>query len=247
MDPNKALFETYKKYWPSLQIALNQIASKKGIDIVQLKISYPLLIHVFPEYQKTKTKLMIVGQQTRGWGWKNITKFWGTSKWDDSVEELIEELIKKYKGFHLGEKYYSTPFWHSAHKLFQKIEPSGPEYGFLWSNLIKIDQKGKDPKDFIKETVCNSFPVLPLEIEVTRPDVAVFLTGPYYDKIIRQTFNGLNFDKIEGYKERTLARIVHYRLPKDSFRTYHPNYFIRSGKSHELDKVFNKIAELVKN
>jgi len=251
MDYNKALFEMYEEHWPRLRKALDL----KGVNTIQEKISYPLLIHVFPEYQKMKIKLFIVGQQTKGWGWNGVADYLGTSKWDDfvekldddnSVEQFVKELTKIYMGFHLGEKYYRSPFWRSSHKLFRGLNPSGPEYGFLWSNLVKVDQHQKRPRSSIEEIVFNLFPVIPLEIEITRPDVVVFFTGPYYDQRLMQTFNRLGFDKIEGYDEETLSRLTHNGLPKNSFRTYHPNWFIRSGKSRELDKVFSKISELAK-
>jgi len=237
MDLNEALFETYKEYWPRLREAL------KRVDTVQLKISYPLLMYIFPEYHEAKIKLFVVGQQTKGWGWRDA-EFWGTSRWDNSVEELIKKLIKIYKGFHLGEKYYNSPFWRSSHKLFQKLNPCGPEYGFLWSNVIKVDQNQQCPASFIEEVVCNSFPILPLEIEITRPDVVVFFTGPYYDQRLMETLNGLSLAKIEGYSEKILSRIVHNELPKNSFRTYHPNWFSRSRKKYELEGVINKITKL---
>ena len=238
MDPNKALFGIYKNKLPFLKIAL------EDVNTVQKKISYPLLIHAFPKYQQANVKLFVVGQQTYGWGFnKYRDEYWCPSKWDNSFEKLIGELIKVYKNFHLGEDYYSTPFWRAAYNLYRKLNAYGPEYGFLWSNLVKVDQDQNRPEGFVEEIVCNSFPVLPLEIEVTRPDVVVFFTGPRYDQRLKQTFRALSFDKIQGYDERTLSRVVHGGLPKNSFRTYHPKYLSLSG---ELEKVIDKITELVR-
>lgn len=219
MDYNSTLFEIYKEHWPALQTAL------KNIDTKERNISYPLLIRVPPEYERTKTKVFVIGQETYGWGFHNA-EYWGTAKWHNSIDELINRLMDVYSGFNLGKKYYSTPFWYTAHNLFNKLNPSGPHYGFLWSNLIKVDQNKGCPEDHIEVTVRNSFPVLPLEIKTTSPDVVVFFTGPYYDYIIKRLFNDVILIGIEGFETRQFAQIIQSDLPQYTFRTYHPRYGI---------------------
>jgi hypothetical protein len=218
---NDNLVEIYQKYWPNL---LNVISED---DITSKKIHYPLLINIPQEYEKMPKKLFVVGQQTRG-GRKG-------------VQHLdINELMLWYKDFNLGQKKGSSPFWYACHLLHQTLNPSAPKYGFVWSNLIKIDEKNKRPSPDLEEKICSAFPVLPLEIEVAHPDIVVFFTGPNYDSRLKKTFNGLILEPMEGYKPRTFARIVHKMLPYNSFRVYHPVYINRS-KPYQLHDIYSEI------
>jgi len=252
MDINKALSETYRKYWPYLQEAL------KGINTIELGISYPHLLYVFPEYLQTRYRLLVVGQQTGGWGFDNA-EYWGSSSWDDSIEKLedydfikklTEELIKVYiRCFHT-EKYLRGVLLPTARKLFRRLNPFSPEQGFVWSNLIKIDQVGKRlVDDYTEKLVCNSFPVLLQEIKITNPDVVVFFTGPHYDERLEEIFPGVQIITMEGFGPQanfsaaTLAKVIHGELPAKSFRTYHPRPLNQGG---ELERVLDAIVEEVR-
>lgn len=236
MDTNNLLFETYREYWPNLQNAL------KDVDAIRKKISYPLLVHVFPEYEQSDTKVFIIGQQTYGWGFdQKKALFWGTSEWEDCPEYLIERIIGIYKGFQLGEKYFKTPFWSLSHRLYNSINPNSSKNGFLWSNIVRLDQSQNRPEEHIEELVCDAFPVLPYEIKITKPDVVVFFTGPYYDQRLIRTFEDAIFESINGYAAKTLARIIHKDLPYHSYRTHHPKYIYMSKQPH----IFERILALV--
>jgi hypothetical protein len=222
MDLNATLVKTYRQHWTNLQSVLRET------DNVEKNFTYPLLINIFPEYLIAPVKLFVVGQQTRGWQKK-------------TEGDAITYLIQRYEHFHLGQRYRRTPFWQACHQLNLKLNPDGPQYGFIWSNLIKIDQNKHRPVAEIEEKVCTAFPVLPLEIQISRPDVVVFFTGPNYDFRLKKTFYGLTFQAIAGYKVRTLARVIHNSLPYNSFRTYHPAY-IRRSKQLLLEEIVSKIV-----
>lgn len=86
-----------------------------------------------------------------------------------------------------------------------------------------------------------NFNVLPSEIKALNPDIVIFLTGPDCDDRLSTTFttNGpVQFEKIDGFGERQLVRIIHLDLPRHSYRTYHPGYSVRYP-----DEVFNPIVE----
>jgi len=224
---NIQLYEVYRKFWNNLKDALQKI------NTVNLKISDPLLLYAFPEYEKAKVKLLIVGQQTCGWS-------------DDSGDTLdadpIKKVMERYKNFHLGEKYKKSPFWYSSHDLYNKLNPDGPAYGFLWSNLIRVDQNCQRPKELIENVVCESSPLLAYEINLLKPDIVVFFTGPYYDNRLKKTFGKLTFEKVEGFRERVLSRIQHDGLPKYSFRTYHPNYLrLQRLLESVISKIINEV------
>lgn len=236
---NSSLCSTYQQYLPQFELALNQL------NTIKSHLSYPLLVNAFPEYFKSRIKLFIVGQQTKGWSlYDSKGDHWYGINRNYSPDDLIRRLLDVYKGFNLGQNYYNSPFWRSSHRLYCKLNPSGPEYGFLWSNLIRIDQDQRRLAPDIEESVCNVFPILQQEIELAKPDVLIFFTGPNYDSRLENTFNGLTYGVIKGYALRTLARIQHNDLPTNSFRTYHPGYLTRSLTKEEVDGILSKIAEL---
>ncbi len=112
---------------------------------------------------------MIVGQQTL-----EFEGLLGEGLGADSVAQLA----RVYADFQLGAHYRSTPFCQGAHEVYDKLNPGGPEGGFVWSNLIKADQYGGRPEPEVEEAICRTFGVLPQEIEILKPDVVLFFTGP---------------------------------------------------------------------
>ena len=173
-------------------------------------VSAPHLIQVPEGYAHASTRLMVVGQQTYGWG-------------EPPYVGSVELLMAGYASFDLGNGYRRSPFWVASHKLHRALNPEGPERAFLWSNLVKVDCKGARPAPEIEDMV-SRLGLLQMEIELTNPDVVVFFTGPYYDDRLTATFPGVRFVDAG----RHIQRLEHPQLPKRSFRTYHPNYLRRS-------------------
>jgi hypothetical protein len=81
--------------------------------------------------------------------------------------------------------------------------------------------------------------LLQAEIEITKPSVVVFFTGPSYDHRLASTFPGLSFET----SSRRLSRVFHPLLPRHSYRTYHPNYLRRSKSNWTvLDEIKDLVA-----
>ncbi len=209
----RQLRELYGRHWPAVMRALEELPAKE-----KERLCGPLLMDVFPEYFQAPQKLLVVGQQTGGWaqGWKVPPD-----------EDPIEWLVDVYSGFHLAENYLPTPFWGCAWQLSRNLNPTGPNYGYLWTNLFRFDQNKREPEGSIKKLSCEAFPVLPDEIKITAPDVVVFLTGPSNDYWLKAVFPGLQFEPIDGFP--VLSRLIdsHGRLPEKTLRAYHPNYILR--------------------
>lgn len=151
---NDLLSEMYRKHWTDLQEAL------KNVDTIGKEISYPLLAYVFPEYEQSNTRIFIIGQQTYGWGFdQRKALFWGSSEYENHPEYLIERIIGIYKGFQLGDKYYKTPFWSASRKLYNSINPKSSNNGFVWSNLVRLDQSQNRPEEDLPVTSISSKPM----------------------------------------------------------------------------------------
>jgi hypothetical protein len=107
------------------------------------------------------------------------------------------------------------------------VNPAGPNYGFLWTNLVKVDQDEHEPDWGIKEIVATNFPVLAEEIRIVKPDVIMFFTGPNYDHWIRVALPEVVFEPVEGMSERRCVRLVHQDLLL-TYRVYHPSGIMRT-------------------
>ena len=178
---------------------------------------------------------MVVGQETYGWG--------------DLGENSLHSLEMCYQVFNLGEKYDRSPFWQASHELACKLNPKEPDqYCFAWSNLLKIDRiTGKNKSE--QNTGTRPYPedidwvlslgLLPLEVNILKPDAVVFFIGPNYGAWLKTTFNGAIFNR--PTPAQPLGTVVHPDLPKHAYITYHPGYLWRK----KLRSVITKIAKEV--
>lgn len=194
-------------------------------------ISKPLLMSVPPLYAETRHKLMVVGQETLGWGEERTLN--------------ARDLMEEYDAWALGKAYQTTPFWAAARQVANALNGPGGMDGFLWTNLVKVNGVGGRPASDVEEAV-SSLGLLQKEIEITRPDVVVFFTGPNYDGRLVATFPGVTFEQTSSTESlRCLATVRHRQLPTRSFRTYHPAYLRRRGKWSVLDAIAKAtVAEL---
>ncbi len=241
-DINYRLYSVYRHFWPNISKVL------ADVDTFGYGISYPLLLNVFDEYLKSSSKLFIVGQQTKGWGFSHRrANFWGTSPWENDADLLIHQIVRIYEGFDLGKHYRASPFWIASHQLNTLINPNGHREGFVWSNLVKLDSGGERLELDLEDVLCEAFPVLPLEIRITKPDVVVFFTGPRYDTRIKKTFPGIVFNGLGNHPERRLCRLYHRDLPFHTYRTYHPNYLFRSKQKSLINEIHFEIKKYSMN
>ncbi|MFC7371364.1 hypothetical protein ACFQPF_06730 [Fictibacillus iocasae] len=211
----RVLESTYLEHWDYLTEAIQQ----SGVSISEL--SMPWLIDVVPGYIEDKHKVLIVGKESNGW-----------EKYSDLLtvekEEAVRKLQNMYLQFRQDNKWAHAPFWKGAHEIHKALNPDSPDYTFMTTNLIRIDQNNTRPSKSVEEAVCSSFLVLHSEIEMLEPDVMIFFTGPYYDERIRQTFEGVSFEMVDGFDPRILAQLKHDKLPIHTYRTYHPGFSLRN-------------------
>jgi hypothetical protein len=217
---NEELAELYKSVYDGLMKALAPFSS----------VSQPLLCRVPDGYTKTFIRLMVVGQQTYGWD---------TSPRADGVPALMD----LYRDFDLARTCpdRGKPFWSAMHQVFCGLNPDSPERSFIWSNLVKVDQRGNRPDPQVEEIV-SVHRLLPKEIAITCPDAVAFFTGPDFDTRLKATFPNCHFEQVTpSTPTKVLARLVHPELPRSSFRTYHPGYLRRSGQWQTVGDLITHI------
>ena len=210
-NSNRRLREYYEGNVPVIQ----------GNLIEYSNVSGPLLISLTNDYENSGRKVLIVGQQTNGWG---------------NLYGSVEDLISTYEEFSFGKKYHNSPFWRGANLLYDNICPDGPKRGFMWTNIVKADVDGKRPSRVIEEIVAHS-QLFQEELCILQPEIVVFFTGPNYDERLEVTFPGFRKEPISDFSDR----IISHRLPDLSYRTYHPKWLQMTNNFDEILKIVKQI------
>ena len=193
-------------------------------------LSQPQLMAIPQSYLDSEFRLMIVGQESNGWG---------DPLWDASSDEGRALLLNDYTGFNvaLGSRSHTTPFWQGAYRIRDLLNPAGPANGFLWSNLVPVSEKqgnGKfgHPSDEVARTA-TALRLLQTEIEVARPDVIVFFSGVTHDHLIRSAFPEAQIvDLGEG-----VAEIKGLPSGSVAYRCEHPRTLRMNRHSSVIDRV----------
>lgn len=224
---NQRLVSFYRSIWGAL---VQDLAGYGAL-------SSPLLIEVPPPYTQGAHRLLVVGQETYGWRnglWKRIQAAAG------EVADPVAELLGTYWGFERGRHYRPSPFWRCAHQMQRLLNPGVDPFGFLWSNLLKVDQDHDRPSRAVEDAILRQR-MLPKEVELAAPSVVIFFTGPDYDGVLQKIFPDAALEPVPHERPRLLARVRHEALPLHSYRTYHPGYLVRARKRHILQTVADLI------
>ena len=253
-DKNKELFDVYCRHLPNLYQLREQLRGKLGERADQF--SYPHLIYISSEQDSLRHKLFVVGKDPRESSLDRFVdksggscgRYLGSSPLDKTLESLnvgavVRELMDQDK--HFSRRQYGKPFLETAIRLNGQMNPGSPDNSFAYSNAVKVSLDGKTPDKDIALEVCRAFPVLVDEVEIARPDVLVFFTGPDLDSYLQTIFAGLKFYHlcIEGIGWHDLCLLEHNKLPSCTFRAYHPGYSKRNKA--KLNRVLSLIVSLV--
>jgi hypothetical protein len=172
----------------------------------------PFLIGHLAPYCSEPVKLMVVGQQTAGWGC--------------SVD--VEEQMAVHANFKNGQRtppdepyYPNSPFQFVTGELEAALHCD--RYSCAYANINRFDVDCDKPTGPNELIIADLDFLLAEEISILNPEVCVFFTGPNFDARIRSLFDGVSYSAIGDWKLRQLCRLEHPRLPRNTFRTYHPN------------------------
>jgi hypothetical protein len=208
MELNAELFDFYSSH-------LMEFEAVSRWSTEHQKFNGPYLCSPGKEYCDSKLKIVIVGQETNGW----------TSHTD------VSKQMQTYSDFSLGKKYFSSPFWNVIRKIEKEL--NGEHYCCASLNLNKFDINGKPPREPFLTTIEKLDHILYDEIQLLKPDVVIFFTGPKYDRRISKLFNN-ELTEIDGFHKRKLAEMTLADKPFKIFRTYHPNYLRRTGLENQV-------------
>jgi hypothetical protein len=195
----------------------------------------PQLLWVPEDYAVSKLKVAYFGQETNGWEGP-----FAETKGVTHLQKVYHEFVN-VRPFQYGGQY-----WNGVKSFQRAIEEINPTSRFTANNLIKIGKAwdlGSPPESVI-EWQAHWFDVIREEIKILYPDVVIFLSGPNYDRHIKRIFGAISFEPVIGRPTRQLARVVGKGLPRNSFRTYHPNYGYRNDFYPIRDEILNEIKSL---
>ena len=244
-------------------------------EAVCRRLSPPLLLHVTPAWEQSRHRVLVVGQETRGWGEWDSPKFgysWPYPQidtfWDFlRVANSVEALVDGYRQWNFASSairvyphVYNGPFWAAYRQIRSAAGETaqGITTGVLSTNLVRVamSREGSDfgsiiytngPKEEIDLVLTVTAGILAGEIEILRPHAVIFLTGPYYDDVLRSEFPGAFFQAFETFELKQAAYLAHKDLPALSVRTYHPVALRRLRLSAILDKINALVADLAHN
>jgi hypothetical protein len=198
----------------------------------------PDLIWLDDEYLNASPRIVIIGQEQKGWDY-SYPEF--VSEWS------VTEAIAVYREFDFGVNYHASPFWQFFHAVRQSTFPNEghARRKVLWTNLVKFvsaDSTSVLWKPYREAALQLQQDVLTTELEIAKPDICLFVTGPNYDPVLERYFDGVQFEQLEpDLPVRQYARLKHPNLPGHSYRIYHPNYLNRD-RNRRWNRVFHILS-----
>ena len=191
-------------------------------------LSRPFSFAVTEQYMRSKRRIMIIGQEAKDfscyesdWPLPNIQQF--------NECYVNTQLNRRVPGY----EYNRSPFW----RFFREMAKEGIEP--VWNNLDKFHQdiNGKTiPLSLEMEYVFSKTygkdnkSLLQREIELTKPTLVLFVTGPSYHESMALALNA-DDRKLQEVKPtvsspcRQITELTNMGIPM--FWSYHPAYLSR--------------------
>ena len=216
------------------EAALLELRESACFDANQMRqLSAPFLLNVERSYFEAPVRVMYVGQETRGW----------ESKLDTILvsPEAVPRLLARYqRGM---QDSWSGPFLRTLKLLTRELGRGGPG-SVVWTNLQKMDvdrgpNRSRNARGYSNALDEFSRKLFRFEVELLRPHVLIFGTGPHYDKLIQRCFPGRQ-------ESRVVVPRAQWHFTVDSircYRTWHPRTVPRKNWPHTLAEYYRAIIE----
>jgi len=219
-----------KRYQEILcQFDLSEIYSDKDLSGV-------FLAKPDDSYFLAAKKVIIVGQETRGWR-RNSCKIKNGYNLDlESIRDSMDaSLIFNYKEPKTSR---FRQFYKKASKALDS-NTSNPKNSAVWSNQFCMSFKGKSPRKSISFPIIQEISSLLLkaQFEILKPDVVIFTVGSARDSFIKDIFDYKTIEVI------TPRRLWHFKIgDTHCFRVNHPRWSGSAPYLNEAISLANKIT-----
>ena len=231
---NKKLEALYdSKKWGFLEI-LEQAKELGLSDKLVLHLPY-----VTQPFLDSKVKIMLVGQESNGWGFR-LSK-----QSEHGGLFYIYSAMELTKRFQAKTTQTKNVFWKFAEGVYEHCNGHGsmnyyinPKAYFFWSGVRRISyhttratlmrelQSPTPMPESLQELIDKHLDSLLLsEIQIAQPDIVLFLSTPSYDSYIKQQLEGVTFQAhIDALPIRAAARLECPSITHTAMlRLYHPN------------------------
>lgn len=218
---------------------IERLSDFESPDAILRELNGPFLIASNDQYEKATPKVVIVGQENNYWLDCDFLTFLSDQTLDDALDVYRKFDIAEYGHGSFG-RYFSI----FRDRIYGTITDENRR-SILWNNLFKLNHDGKSSISSPHEKAILQIQgeLFVDEIEILRPDVVIFLTGPNYDHIIQRFYPDTEFQEVDGHPLNEVAMVNSERLPKLCFRTYHPGYLNRvyARKPHCVEAILERI------
>lgn len=211
--------------------------------IIENKINCtsPLLLKVDESHwEKDAFKVMVFGQEVRGWkldSYEEVKQQLAT----DGIERYLEELLAVYYHYF----YHKDSQAMRSRSIFMRVFPrikktlkqhpslKGRKVHLLWNNINKIarNKRQSGMTQTLRDLEEQHFLIAEQELEILKPDLILFLTGPSRVRDIRSHFKGVDVKpkalpnpKKKRPRKMWYAQLQHPTLGR-SLTLYHPHYY----------------------
>lgn len=222
---NDLLLRLYMSKWENLCSEMRSI---------NFEATCPLLLKIDneDEFENADIRVMFFGQET--------------NSWYRIFHDDLTDIIGYYNQFYNKNECwkYGGQFWNGLNRFRNLLEKRYPnkKIRLVWNNIVKIGRyncKGFPPEQ-IYQIERTHFSVIREEIKIIKPNIVLFLTGPYYDRILVNNFDEIQKEPLDGFKERQLSKISIENVDY-TFRTYHPNFLWRNKIDNYFEAIIREI------
>ena len=202
--------------------------------------AYPLLLKVDEErYNNADLKIMVFGQETNGWEHRVCSTVTPIDQSSEIIDATVKTFMDYYRVF-LDGWGINSPFWHYMKKVKEILSASLPSetIEIVWNNIYKIGNKEKSrnrPVKSIRDFENEYFNVIQNEVNILKPDVIIFFTGPNYENRVKKIFPVVSsVPLIYSIRQEELSK---FQLENNilAYRTYHPNYLQLNKKAEYIE------------
>lgn len=245
MNTNEALLHLYESKWSTLCKVLDE----RGLAGYEYN---PLLLGVkdVEDFDSADIKVMFFGQDMSEGPWyeynrhtQPLSECMMSIRTFDNKEGSVELNGKRRtKGMGGGMNLFIDRF----NGKFKDVKVR-----YVWNDIIKLGRnlKGNSKKDILLQIESECFDVIKDEINIVKPQVVVFFTGPeafWEGQLQRKVgINNSNYASFGDWNLRQLALLnldsSIYPSVKYAFRTYHPSYNFRKHMWEPYEAMIHKV------
>lgn len=218
------LLELYKAKW---DVCHDNI-------LMRMECALPFLMVPTDAYCNSLKKIMIIGQETNSWA----------GELDNHEYQTPENLMKLYDLFVNISRGYNSPFWSFINTIQEEVSI---DTQIIINNVVKIGKRGQTGCDKnINNLISQYFNILLEEINILKPDMLIFLTGPRYDKYIETFVGDFELEQLDPFiicRKFAQIKFDNKELPV-AYRCYHPRYL---RMTRNFDNYLKIILDLIRN